>query len=137
MEEFSIDLTVRDYECDMQGLVNHARYLHYLEHARHEYLLSRGLDFAKLTAEGIVVVVVRAEVDYRMSLRSGDRMRITVQPVQRSRIRLDFLQSITRLQDGAPAVEAIITTTAVDDRGRPYFPQSLSALVPGASETSS
>jgi len=127
---FSIDLAVRDYECDLQGVVNHARYLHYLEHARHEYLLHRGLDFAELTAEGVTVVVIRAEVDYRLPLRSGDRMRITVQPVRRSRIRLDFRQSITRLSDDATAVEAVMTTTAVTERGRPYFPRVLSALLP-------
>lgn len=137
MEDFSIDLAVRDYECDLQGVVNHARYLHYLEHARHEYLLHCGLDFAKLTAEGVIVVVVRAEVDYRRSLRSGDRMRVSVRPVRRSRIRLDFLQTIIRQQDDATVLEALITTTAVNERGRPWFPQALSALFPPDSEVSS
>lgn len=128
-DRFAIELAVRDYECDLQGVVNHARYLHYLEHARHEYLLHRGLDFAELTRQGIIVMVVRAEVDYRLPLRSGDRMRVTVEPVRRSRIRLDFVQTITRLADGARAVEAVMTTTAVNERGRPYFPQALSALL--------
>ncbi|MEX1196762.1 MAG: acyl-CoA thioesterase [Pseudohongiellaceae bacterium] len=137
MDDFSIELAVRDYECDLQGVVNHARYLHYLEHARHEYLLHCGLDFAKLTAEGVIVVVVRAEIDYRRSLRSGDRMRVSVRAVRRSRIRLDFLQTITRLQDDATVLEAMITTTAVNERGRPWFPQELSALLPSDSEASS
>lgn len=137
MEDFSIELAVRDYECDLQGVVNHARYLHYLEHARHEYLIHRGLDFAKLTGEGVMVVVVRAEVDYRRSLRSADRMSVSVRAVRRSRIRLDFLQTITRLSDGATVLEALITTTAVNDRGRPWFPQALSALLPPDTEASS
>lgn len=69
---FTCQMAVRDYECDMQGVVNNAVYLHYLEHARHEFLKSLGLDFASLTADGIIVVVVRAEIDYLQSLRSGD-----------------------------------------------------------------
>ena len=47
---FSLNLKVRDYECDMQGIVNNAVYQRYLEHARHECLLSRGLSFAEMTA---------------------------------------------------------------------------------------
>ena len=52
--------------------MNNAIYQHYLEHARHEYLLSHGLSFAEMTREGIVTVVVRAELDYRKSLQAGD-----------------------------------------------------------------
>lgn len=40
--------TVRDYECDLQGVVNNAAYLNYLEHARHEMLRLSGIDFAEL-----------------------------------------------------------------------------------------
>ena len=54
---FEITLKVRDYECDLQGIVNNANYQHYIEHTRHEYLLSRGVSFADLHARGIDAVV--------------------------------------------------------------------------------
>ena len=49
---FQLAMAVRDYECDMQGVVNNAVYQNYLEHTRHEFLKSRGLDFARLTEQG-------------------------------------------------------------------------------------
>ncbi len=73
---FTHPFTVRDYECDLQGIVNNAIYLHYLEHARHVFLKTRGVDFAALHAQGIDPVVVRIEVDYKVSLRSGDEFSV-------------------------------------------------------------
>jgi len=43
--QFKQNFQVRDYECDLQGIVNNAVYLHYLEHTRHEFLKQSGIDF--------------------------------------------------------------------------------------------
>ena len=69
----SLEFSVRDYECDMQGVVNNGVYQNYLEHARHEFLQSQGINFAEMTIKQINLVVVRAELNYRDSLSSGDR----------------------------------------------------------------
>ncbi|MDA1369762.1 MAG: acyl-CoA thioesterase [Proteobacteria bacterium] len=125
---FSLEMNVRDYECDMQGLVNNAVYQNYLEWARHEFLLSRGLSFADLTARGVIIVVTRAELDYRQSLRTGDSFVVTVRAVQASRIRMEFQQVICKQPNGELMLEAKITATAVNERNRPYFPEELKAL---------
>ena len=70
---FEYPFEVRDYECDMQGIVNNAVYLNYLEHTRHRFLLQAGCDFASLHPQGIDPVVKRMEIDYKQSLRSGDK----------------------------------------------------------------
>jgi acyl-CoA thioester hydrolase len=127
---FTCQMAVRDYECDMQGVVNNAVYQNYLEHARHEFLKAHGLDFARLTQDGITVVVVRAEIDYLRSLRSGDVFNVSVKPVQESRIRLAFEQRITLRDTTDCAVRARIITTAVNSRGKPYFPEVLRVLLP-------
>jgi acyl-CoA thioester hydrolase len=126
---FTLAMSVRDYECDMQGVVNNAVYQNYLEHARHEFLKSKGLDFAQLTEQGIIVVVVRAEIDYRRSLRSGDSFSVSVEPTQESPVRLVFAQRITHAATGQIMLDARITTTAVNARGRPYFPPELTPLL--------
>ena len=35
---FSLEIPVRDYELDSEGIVNNANYLHYLEHTRHAFI---------------------------------------------------------------------------------------------------
>lgn len=129
MAIFQHRMTVRDYECDMQGVVNNAVYQNYLEHARHEFLKTRGLDFATLTADGIIVVVVRAEIDYLRSLRSGDVFDVSVVPRRESRIRLSFDQSIVHSVSGELMLRARIISTAINARGRPYLPAALHVLL--------
>ena len=129
MQPFSLDMAVRDYECDLQCVVNNAVYQNYTEHARHEYLKTRGVDFAALTATGVHVVVIRAELDYLRSLRSGDVFRVTVQTERVSRLRMAFTQHITLVSDGTPILNARFIVAAVNAQGRPCFPQELEALL--------
>lgn len=123
-----LEFKVRDYECDMQGVVNNGVYQNYLEHARHEYLLAHGIGFAQLTAAGIDLVVVRAELDYKKSLTSKDCFVVRSRLRQASRIRFEFKQEIYRLPDASLMLSARITGTSVNKKGRPYLPQELAAL---------
>ncbi|HNX97414.1 MAG TPA: acyl-CoA thioesterase [Candidatus Aminicenantes bacterium] len=124
-----LDLLVRDYECDMQGIVNHAVYLHYLEHARHQFLQSIGLDFDTLTRAKIFLVVIRAEIDYKLPLRSRDRFRVLSGLVRVSPLRFAFRQEIRRRGDDRLNVSARIVCTAVNERGRPFLPGEIAALL--------
>ncbi|MDO9478161.1 MAG: acyl-CoA thioesterase [Pseudohongiella sp.] len=126
---FTSRLSVRDYECDMQGVVNNSVYQNYLEHARHEFLKHKGLEFADLTRRGIIVVVVRAELDYLLSLRSGDCFDVTVEPIRISALRLGFQQQIIHASSKKIMLKALIITTAVSEKGRPYFPAELNCLL--------
>lgn len=124
---FEIELAVRDYECDLQGIVNNAVYQNYLEHARHEYLKTRGLDFAEITRRGINLVVVRVELDYLRSLCSGDRFLVRLRAEQISRLRFGFQQDIYRLPDETLVLKAKIIGSGVNAGGRPALPADLLA----------
>ncbi len=126
---FSLEMAVRDYECDLQGVVNNAVYQNYLEHARHEYLKSIGIDFAALAAEGINLVVVRVELDYKLSLTSGDRFVVEVRPERLSPVRIGFHQDIYRLPDRKLVIRGLVTGTALNAKGRPQLPKALTELL--------
>lgn len=121
---FSTEMCVRDYECDIQGVVNNANYQHYLEHARHEFLISRGISFAQLHEEGIDLIVTRVEIDYKFPLRSRDKfiVRSTVQ--REGNIRLVFVQDIFRIPDKKLIVNARVTGVATRN-GRPVRPGNI------------
>lgn len=65
-------MEVRDYECDIEGIVNNANYLHYTEHTRHLFLRSLGVSFAQLHERGIDAVVARMNLQYKTPLRCDD-----------------------------------------------------------------
>jgi acyl-CoA thioester hydrolase len=67
-----LEFEVRDYECDLSGIVNNAVYQNYLEHARQVFLKKQGIDFAELERRGITLVVIRIQMDFLYPLRSGD-----------------------------------------------------------------
>ncbi len=128
-ECFTLEMAVRDYECDLQGVVNNAVYQNYLEHARHEYLKEIGIDFAALAAEGINLVVTRAEIDYKASLTSGDTFVVEVRPERISPVRIGFRQDIYRLADRKAVVKALVTGTALNAKGRPQLPEALKDIL--------
>jgi len=69
---FKLEMDVRDYEVDYEGIVNNSVYLNYMEHTRHEFCKQAGLTFEAMHLNGIDPVVRRAEIDYLAALKSGD-----------------------------------------------------------------
>jgi acyl-CoA thioester hydrolase len=69
---FETRMEVRDYECDIEGIVNNAQYIHYLEHTRHLFLKQCNLSFAEMHQRGIDAVVARMTLQYKVPLRPDD-----------------------------------------------------------------
>jgi len=127
-QSFKLDLEVRDYECDMEGIVNNAVYMNYLEHTRHAFLKHKGFDFAALTQKGIHLVVIRTEADYLHPLRSGDTFYVTANVERISKLRFGFLQDIFRMQDSKPILKAKIIGTSLNAEGKPTYYQEIEEL---------
>ena len=107
--QYELTLKVRDYECDLQGIVNNASYQHYLEHARHEFLLSLGISFAKLHEQGIDPVVARINMAFKTPLKSGDQYTCCLN-LKKEGIKYVFYQDIFRTADRKLVVKAVVET---------------------------
>lgn len=121
---YEINFTVRDYECDLQGIVNNAVYLNYLEHARHRFLKEIGFDFAQMHKEGIDAVAVRIEIDYKLALVSGDEFIIKTAIQRAGRLKLVFLQEIYRLNDKKTVASAKTYAVCIKN-SKPVLPQDI------------
>jgi len=91
-------MEVRDYECDIEGIVNNANYLHYIEHPRHLFLLSTGLSFSKMHEQGIDAVVARMNLQYKTPLKCDDLF-ISRLGLHKEGLRYVFNQDIFRASD--------------------------------------
>ena len=123
--DFELEMQVRDYECDIQGIVNNSVYQNYLEHCRHKFLHKAGLDFARLHNEGIDAVVIRAELDYKFPLRPADDFLVRLKMAKQGRLRIVFKQQIIRKDDEKLMVDAKITAVLTRNN-RPISPDLLS-----------
>ena len=121
---FETELEVRDYECDIQGIVNNSVYQNYLEHCRHKFLNEIGLSFAQMHNDGIDAVVIRAELDYKFPLRPGDSFLVRLKMAKQGRLRIIFKQQVIRKTDCKLMVNARITTVLTRN-GRPVSPEIL------------
>jgi acyl-CoA thioester hydrolase len=127
--QFKLELEVRDYECDVEGIVNNAVYLNYLEHTRHIFLKQHGIDFVEYAKMGINLVVTRLEIDYLSPLRSSDKFYVELSLERVSRLRFGFLQDIYRLPDEKPILRARIIGTSLNEAGKPFLPAELEKLI--------
>lgn len=114
---FTIEIAVRDYELDSEGIVNNAIYLHYLEHTRHAFVKREGIPFGSLTSDGLIPVVRRMEIDYRTPLHTGDVM-LSRLWIERQGARFIFHQDIFRKGDDATVVSAVVTIVCMEKDGR-------------------
>lgn len=120
---YELLMKVRDYECDLQGIVNNANYQHYLEHTRHEFLLSIGISFADMSVAGYDFVVSKVTLNYKSPLRSRDEFRSRLY-VTREGIKCVFHQEIVRVADNKVCLKGTVESVCIHNgklvRSTPY-----------------
>lgn len=94
-----IELQVRFSEVDAMRVVWHGHYLKYFEEGREAFGRKYGIGYFDVEAEDLLVPVVHADLDYKRSLRYGDRIVVHTRFVDSPAAKIIFQYTIRRLED--------------------------------------
>lgn len=130
--EIVFKLPVRVYieDTDAGGIVFHAKYLHFMERARTEWVRTKGVALRSGLAENISYVVQKLAIHYRKAGKLDDELLVTAELVGLGRVWMEFRQEVIRQSDNELLASADVKVACVAlDTGRPRaLPESMSAL---------
>jgi YbgC/YbaW family acyl-CoA thioester hydrolase len=119
--ETSLEIVVRPTEVDVNGHVNNAKYVEYLEWGREEWYEKHGLPYDRLFALGAVTVTVNLNLNLRRECRQGEVLTILTRPERLGRTSFVLGQEVRR-RDGEVAADGLITMVTIDPASRKSRP---------------
>ena len=114
-----IDLDIYTFDIDFAGHVSNITYIRWLEIGRIQLLADVGFQTHELLESGLAPIVIRTEIDYRLPLKLGDHVHMSLDLVElrSASAMLDF--RIT--SNGQVAAAARQTAIFVSrDTGKPF-----------------
>ena len=131
--EGRFELPIRVYieDTDAGGIVFHAKYLHYMERARTEWVRSCGVSLRAGLADNISYVVQRLDIRYAVAAKLDDELLVTAEPVAFGRVWMDFRQRVLRAADRKLLSDSNVRVACVAlDTGRPRrLPENMQDLL--------
>jgi thioesterase-3 len=126
-----LEIIVRSTEIDLNGHVNNAKYLEYLEWGREEWYEKAGLYYSVLSDLGVFTVVVNINVNYKKECRQGDRVMIFCRPISIKRSSYVLEQRIWNERNEL-CIEATVTCVTLNTTTRKSCeaPEELRKLFP-------
>jgi YbgC/YbaW family acyl-CoA thioester hydrolase len=123
---FETSLKVRTYECDSYGHVNHANFLNYCEVARIEFLAALGYDLKGLMKDGLLLPIVKIEIEYKQPAYANQELRLTLEWLNRGKSSAVFRQDIYNKEKNSLVARVHVTWVSTDLRGKPItIPEEL------------
>jgi acyl-CoA thioester hydrolase len=115
LREHEIEIRVRYQETDPMGFLHHSNYLTYFEIGRTEMLRASGGNYRQMEEQGLLVVVVRAEVRYHRPARYDDLLLIHTRIARVTPVKIEHEYRVTR--DGDLLAVGHVTLAIVDRQG--------------------
>jgi thioesterase III len=125
-----LEISVRSTEMDVNGHVNNAKFLEYLEWGRENWYESQGLDYQTLKKAGIVTVVVHVSADYKREAIQNDKLSIHSWLHRVGNTSFTMKQNIwNQRQETVLSAEFVIVTVHPDTRLPVRVPELLRQLI--------
>nr|WP_279628327.1 acyl-CoA thioesterase [Paenibacillus ferrarius] len=115
--ETRLDIIVRSTEIDVNGHVNNAKYLEYLEWGREEWYEQSELFYDTFGAMGIQTVTVNININYKKECKQGEHLTVTCRPDKMGRSSYVLKQEIVN-QQGELCADALVTSVTMDSTTR-------------------
>lgn len=117
---FELPIRVYIEDTDAGGIVFHAKYLHYMERARTEWVRSRGVGLRAGLEDNISYVVQRMNIHYRTPAKLDDQLLVTAEPAASSRVWMSFRQQVLKAESRELLCEAEVRVACIAlDTGKP------------------
>lgn len=117
-------------DTDAGGVVYYANYLRYMERARTEFLLEKGIDVAAYHNKGYLFAVVHVDISYRKPARLGEIIEVITEVMEMSQVTITLQQKV--LRNDNLLVEASVKLACIDGQGKPRrLPEEFRSLSSG------
>ena len=116
MKAITMDYRVPYADTDQMGVVYYGNYLTLFERARNELMRATGPSYAQMEADGLMLPVVEAHVDYRAPARYDDVLEIAAWLSEARGVRCTVRCAV--LRGGEPIASGWTVHACVDARTR-------------------
>jgi len=129
---YKLKIKIYYEDTDAGGIVYYANYLKYLERARTEFLLEKGIDVAEYHKKGYLFAVIHVDVNYKRPARLGEIIDVTTEVTELTNVTITLKHQIFR--DDTLLVEAYVKVACIDKDGKPRrIPESFKNTINGGS----
>jgi len=129
---YKLKIKIYYEDTDAGGIVYYANYLKYLERARTEFLLEKGIDVAEYHKKGYLFAVIHVDVNYKRPARLGEIIDVTTEVTELTNVTINLKHQIFR--DDTLLVEAYVKVACIDKDGKPRrIPESFKNTINGGS----
>lgn len=127
MKPFIYQRRANYYETDQMGIIHHSNYIRWMEEARIEWMKWIGVTYKEMEENGIISPVLNVSCDYHSMVRFDDVVKIQVELVRYTGIKLDISYTITDAVTGELKTKCSSGHCFLNRQGRPV---SLKRVLP-------